>query len=38
LGLTFACLNMKKLAKIMANRDRGKVKFFNFWISFKMIR
>ena len=37
LGLTFACLNMKKLAKIMANRDRGKAGIFNFWMIFKVI-
>ena len=27
LGLTFACLNIKKLAKIIANRDRGRAFF-----------
>lgn len=33
LALTFACLNMKKLAKIMRNRDLRLADAFLFWIN-----
>ena len=38
LALTFACLNMKKLAKIMRNRERDSSRFGLFFLKISFFR